>query len=56
LQVVGLIVSALSIAGISNAQLPFSQHLFIVILVLTLFMGAVSMANCILSKGYLQTF
>jgi hypothetical protein len=42
--VLGVVISALCISGIANAQLPYSQHLFIVILVLTLFLAAVSVA------------
>jgi len=51
LWVVGIIVGALAITGIAEAQFASSQHLFIVILVLTLFMAMVSLANCLLTKG-----
>lgn len=51
LWIVGIVVGALAIAGIPQSQNNNSQHIFIVILVLVLFMGMVSMANCILSKG-----
>jgi len=44
LWVICIVVAGLSIAGISNAQLPQSQHFFIVILVLILFIGLLSAA------------
>ena len=44
MQVICVIVSGLSIAGIVNAQLPQAQHFFIVILVLIVFIGLVSAA------------
>lgn len=50
-QLVGITVGALSIAGINEAQNLIAIHLFIVTLVLIIFMGMVSLANCILSKG-----
>jgi len=51
LWVVGLVIGALASAGIAGAQFNSSQHLFIVILVLMLFMGMVSCCHCILNKG-----
>ena len=42
LQVITVVITGLSIAGIANAQLPQAQHFFIVILVLIVFIGVVS--------------
>ena len=50
-QIIGIVIAALAITGIPQAQNPTSSHLFIVILVLVIFMGMVSLANCLLSKG-----
>ena len=44
MQVVGIVITGLSIAGIANAQLPQAQHFFIVILVLIVFILLVSAA------------
>jgi len=49
--IIGIVIAALSITGIPQAQNPTCVHLFIVILVLVIFMGMVSLANCLLSKG-----
>ena len=50
-QVIGIVIAAIAIAGIPQGQEPYIQHMFIVILVLVVFMGAVSLANCFISKG-----
>ena len=44
MQIISIIITGLSIAGIANAQLPQAQHFFIVILVLIVFIGLVSAA------------
>jgi len=51
LWICGLIIAATSIASIAEIQNNKVQHYVIVILVLTVFMGVVSLANCFLSKG-----
>lgn len=55
-QIFGVVIGSVSIYGIAEAQHQTSVHLFVVVLVFTIFMGLVSLANCMLSKGWDFTF
>ena len=50
-QILGIVIFALTIVGIDASQHPQTEHLFIVILVVVVFMGMVSVADCFVSKG-----
>jgi len=49
--ILGIVIFALTIVGIDASQHPQTEHLFIVILVVVVFMGMVSVADCFVSKG-----
>ena len=51
LQACGFVIFVLMCLQIVHESEPTQQHQQIVILVLILFMGAVSVANCFLTKG-----
>ena len=49
--VIGIVILCIAAAGIPEAQQLHVKHLLVVIIVLVVFMGLVSCANCLLSKG-----
>jgi len=51
LWICGIIIIAMTIPSAILAQIPTVQHYQYVILILIVFMGVISLANCYLSKG-----